>query len=348
MADAGGRYRGPPEGPSDDAVRFALRIRALIGRESLRAFALRAGISAAVLSQYMNAGSEPTRPILIAIANAGGCSVQWLALGDGEQGAPAKPAHIELALRLAFAIHQAGGIGAVASDDVPEHLVREVLTGRVPLVRPGGSSSGRDVVAAAAKAGRLPADWVAFGRGAAPEGFAAFLGPGTDADLPELFDRRAPAIPKRVDRAAPRALELLNQEYVVVPRYAVEAAAGAGVVVTDEQIVDYLAFRHDWVHRHGWAPNRLLVISAVGDSMEPTIADGDALLVNQGAPRLRDNAVYALVIGDALVVKRLERLVDGSVVIRCDNPRYREQVVAPGAVGDLRIVGQVVWAGGPL
>ena len=53
-------------------------------------------------------------------------------------------------------------------------------------------------------------------------------------------------------------------------------------------------------------PNRLSVIRVDGNSMAPTLADGDEILVDRGdgAARLRDG-IYVLRVDDALVVKRL-------------------------------------------
>ena len=44
-----------------------------------------AEISKRVISQYISGQSEPTRPRIIAMANAGDVSVEWLATGLGEK-----------------------------------------------------------------------------------------------------------------------------------------------------------------------------------------------------------------------------------------------------------------------
>jgi transcriptional regulator with XRE-family HTH domain len=46
--------------------------------------------------------------------------------------------------------------------------------------------------------------------------------------------------------------------FVLIPRYSVEASAGGGSVVADEQVIDRLAFREDWVrHALGVKPSDL-------------------------------------------------------------------------------------------
>jgi phage repressor protein C with HTH and peptisase S24 domain len=63
---------------------FVERLRASVknsGYSRQKDFAIAAGISPTVLSEYLNGRSEPTRPKLIAIANTAGVSFDWLATG---------------------------------------------------------------------------------------------------------------------------------------------------------------------------------------------------------------------------------------------------------------------------
>ena len=82
-----------------------------------------------------------------------------------------------------------------------------------------------------------------------------------------------------------------------------------------------------------------------GDSMAPTLGDGDDILVDRGdgPERVRDG-VYVLRIDDALVVKRLAvNPAARTLTIRSDNPAYPGWPDCdPAAV---EIVGRVVWAG---
>lgn len=135
--------------------------------------------------------------------------------------------------------------------------------------------------------------------------------------------------------------------YVLVPRYDVRASAGGGSVVHSEQVVDHLAFKADWVrNRLGVNPAHLLLLEAVGDSMEPTISDGDLLLVSTYEPRIRDNAIYALNVSGDLMVKRVQKKLDGTLVVSSDNPRYSAEEVEARNSDLLRVIGQVLWHGG--
>lgn len=142
------------------------------------------------------------------------------------------------------------------------------------------------------------------------------------------------------------AAPLLAEEFITVPRYDVEACAGHGAVIHSEQIVDHLAFRADWVrHALGVQQSDLALISVKGDSMEPTLSNGDLILLDMHQGKVEDNAIYALQHNGTLLVKRIQRRLDGSVVVSSDNPRYEAEVISAEDVEALRVVGRVVWAG---
>ena len=62
---------------------FPARLADVIGDSSVRAFARRAGVSDTFLRQCLAGRTEPTRPKMLAIAEAGSVSVEWLATGQG-------------------------------------------------------------------------------------------------------------------------------------------------------------------------------------------------------------------------------------------------------------------------
>lgn len=70
-------------GAEQDRLEFAKRLETAIGDQSRRAFAKAAGISAGALNQYVTGKSEPTRPVMNAIARTSGVLLRWLATGEG-------------------------------------------------------------------------------------------------------------------------------------------------------------------------------------------------------------------------------------------------------------------------
>jgi phage repressor protein C with HTH and peptisase S24 domain len=137
-------------------------------------------------------------------------------------------------------------------------------------------------------------------------------------------------------------------DFVLVPRYNIESSAGGGSVIHSEQIVDHLAFKASWVSKElGTDPKYLLLIHSIGDSMEPTFRSGDLLLVDRNKARVKGDGIYLINFDDGLIVKRLEWMMDGTVVIRGDNTSVsREQKLTAIEMEKLHLLGRVVWVGG--
>lgn len=132
--------------------------------------------------------------------------------------------------------------------------------------------------------------------------------------------------------------------YATVPRLDVGASAGPGATVGDERALAPMAFDPRWLRELGVRdPKGVSIIRVAGDSMAPTLNDGDEILVDRSDARLRDG-IYVLRIEDALMVKRLA--VDPSgrrLSVRSDNPAYPSWPDCDP--GDVELVGRVVWAG---
>ncbi len=62
---------------------FSDRLCSILGKQSARAFALQAGLSTTAFHHYLKGNSEPTRPVMIAIAETAGVNIEWLATGTG-------------------------------------------------------------------------------------------------------------------------------------------------------------------------------------------------------------------------------------------------------------------------
>jgi phage repressor protein C with HTH and peptisase S24 domain len=134
-------------------------------------------------------------------------------------------------------------------------------------------------------------------------------------------------------------------EYVYLPGNSARSAGGRGAV-QGRQIVDYLAFKIEWLRRRiGIDPKSLMLIEAVSDSMAPTIDEGDLVLVDLRDPRFRHDGIYVLPTSEDLSIKRIQRRPDGKLIVRNDNAAYEPTVAAAETVN---IVGHVIWASGKL
>jgi hypothetical protein len=132
---------------------------------------------------------------------------------------------------------------------------------------------------------------------------------------------------------------------ILVPKLAIGASAGAGASVDGEAVEGEVAFDSKWLRDLGADPRALSIIRVEGDSMAPTLDDGDDILVDGGdaAARLRDG-IYVLRMDDVLMVKRVARAPgQGRISVISDNPHYRSWDDLPMA--SVQLVGRVVWTG---
>ena len=146
---------------------------------------------------------------------------------------------------------------------------------------------------------------------------------------------------------AERKSELfVDEDYVEIPLYDVEASAGAGCFFDVERIESHLKFRKDWLAREGLHAKDLVVIRVSGDSMEGTLADGDTVLIDRS--RKKPDGVFAIRIGDALRIKRLQKMADGSLRVSSDNDLYQPELIHPENMDQVEIIGQCYWRGGKI
>ena len=133
---------------------------------------------------------------------------------------------------------------------------------------------------------------------------------------------------------------------VPVPVLEVHASAGHGAFDQGEARRGTLGFDPHWLRRlTRGSVDALSIILVRGESMMPTLADGDEVIVDKadGADRLRDG-IYVLRLDDGLVIKRLARQPAGSgISILSDNPVYPSWPDMDPARID--IVGRVLWYG---
>ena len=123
-----------------------------------------------------------------------------------------------------------------------------------------------------------------------------------------------------------------------IRRIDVEASAGPGALSGDDPSAAPMLLDPRLIETLGLDPARAAMLRARGDSMEPTIADGDQIVVDERDVRVTANpAVFVLRIDGVLLVKRVSRRAEG-VRVASDNPAY-PAFVAEGA----EIIGRVVW-----
>lgn len=130
----------------------------------------------------------------------------------------------------------------------------------------------------------------------------------------------------------------------LVPVYDVSASAGYGAVVEAETHIHNLAFDRTFLRQMTEAAAKdLCIIKVQGHSMEPTLLDGDQVLVDRSKANLSFDGLFVLRFDDALHVKRIGRSTQrGHVLVISDHPSY-PTLDMPKA--DLSPLGRVLWYG---
>jgi phage repressor protein C with HTH and peptisase S24 domain len=137
------------------------------------------------------------------------------------------------------------------------------------------------------------------------------------------------------------------RRFVVLPKRSEAAAAGAGTPPSPAIRSEFIAFGHEWIRDTlGLEPTDLLLETAVGESMQPTIRDNDLLLIDITDRKLREFGIYVLEYQGERLVKRVQRKLDGSLLLISDNEIYEPERIPPERAREVTVVGRVVWGGG--
>jgi len=131
---------------------------------------------------------------------------------------------------------------------------------------------------------------------------------------------------------------------VKIPQFDVAASAGMGAFVDGEPEIEMVRVDKDWLENQlKVRPEDASLIFVRGDSMMPTLNNGDVLLVSSNVEQIGDG-IYVLHSDGLLQVKRVQRQPGGQIRVTSDNPAYQPYVVnLADESSDFRIVGKVVW-----
>jgi len=141
-----------------------------------------------------------------------------------------------------------------------------------------------------------------------------------------------------------------RREYRVVPKIQGSASAGRpaqGGAATPQAVVDLggdMAFSPAWIERYIGPKHGLLVsIEVTGDSMAPTVHDGDMVIIDTDDRRVTVSGIYVIAPQGRYQLKRIHLRLDGSVKVMSDNAAYEPEEVPEHRVQGLHVVGRMVW-----
>ena len=107
----------------------------------------------------------------------------------------------------------------------------------------------------------------------------------------------------------------------------------------EEDSPSHVAFRRDWLDRHGFEPGRCAVLGVEGGSMEPTVPDGSLVLIDCTRRGLCNGRVFVVRTGDGLSVKRVGKDADGGWLLLSDHPGWPDARWPENA----EVIGEVRW-----
>lgn len=132
-------------------------------------------------------------------------------------------------------------------------------------------------------------------------------------------------------------------DIVYIERLAFSGSAGAGTLVIQEA-AGTAPVPKSLLERLHLRPDYARMLDSVGNSMLPTIHDGDPLIVDispDAKTRISDDAIYAFTIGDEAFIKRLRR-EPGQLMMVSDNAAHFPPRAVP-AGEPFRIIGRICW-----
>lgn len=127
---------------------------------------------------------------------------------------------------------------------------------------------------------------------------------------------------------------------VEIARLDLGASAGPGRLAEEETRRPPAALSPALLRELGVRAEATSMIRVDGDSMEPTLSDGDEILVDRDRRDVRGRGgIFVIRLDGVLMVKRLRPVVGGVEVVS-DNPAYPARPYGRDAVD---VIGRVVW-----
>ncbi|MEA3553571.1 MAG: S24 family peptidase [Campylobacterota bacterium] len=120
----------------------------------------------------------------------------------------------------------------------------------------------------------------------------------------------------------------------------INVSAGGGAYDADE-VYEKLDLPDFFVNIVGGKDNikNIEAINVTGDSMEPTLNNGNIIFIDKTKQDVSKDGIYAFVNENGLFVKRMQRRIDGSLDIISDNKEYPMQIAKKT---EINILGKVV------
>ncbi|OUJ10668.1 phage repressor protein [Acetobacter sp. DsW_063] len=142
------------------------------------------------------------------------------------------------------------------------------------------------------------------------------------------------------------------QNLISIPQFDVQVSAGHGTLAPNvESSASIEIGRHSLPSSVLARLNHLTAVTVRGDSMSPSLYDGDTILIDTGDCEVIAGSVYVLRRDTDIMVKRLSWSVTGDLIVSSDNPAYERETISASRARQLFedgghpivVVGRVVF-----
>ncbi len=187
---------------------------------------------------------------------------------------------------------------------------------------------------------KLPELWAYFSDVADPEHWGLASPAYTYSDVPSVTPSIVSDVYGTYD---PHASS--SSAHIRIPIHDIQVPDAQGYLLHDDHVLEYTVLKQNWLRQHvgiSGSMEQLHILTAVGDSMQPTIHEDDLVLVQSVDEKLGDG-VYFISLDNELMIKRLQS-VDQGIRILSDHQVY-EPITHPlnNSSRHLRILARVVW-----
>jgi transcriptional regulator with XRE-family HTH domain len=139
----------------------------------------------------------------------------------------------------------------------------------------------------------------------------------------------------QVENAIPK----FREDEVIIDMIDATACCGDGIDNLPEKVCGHWRLPlSEFKTLASGAPENIKMLRVQGDSMTPTISEGDFVWVDTSNNYIGSDGIYLIRMATGLAVKRLQAGLS-NIVIKSDNPTYSD---ITAEVGEVKIVGKVV------
>ena len=154
---------------------------------------------------------------------------------------------------------------------------------------------------------------------------------------------------ERSTRIEPTLHAVESNGYVYVPHFDVALSAGNGVFCDVERVIAMRPFDPNFIRNElGIAHNEVVLVSVVGNSMEPLLRSRDTTLLDLRAKDVHTEGIHAIRLDGALMLKMLQRLPGKVLRVSSSNPEYAPFEIDGSdddSQRDFAVLGRVRWGG---